>query len=532
MDPIIIVIALLLGLASRAVGYPPLLGYLVAGFAAAELGFGDAVLIGQVADLGVTLLLFTIGLKLDLRQLAEAPVWGSALAHMAIVVVLTVPTILLISAWFPSLSLASDSGAWTLAFALSFSSTVFAVKMFDERGENAALHATLAIGILVIQDLLAVGFLVLSADYPPSIWALALLLLPLARPLLNALLSRAGHGELLVLFGVAVALGFYGLFEAVQLKGGLGALVAGVLIGRSRKSSELYKSLVSLKDLFLLGFFLQIGFYGLPSLEMVVVAVLLTLLVLLRPLTYYALLVMFRFRARTAFITGLSLFNYSEFGLIVGAIAVSAGLLSQAWLTTLALAMVLSFFLATPFNTRVHALYARYSETLHRLERKKRRKTERFADLGDASVVVLGMGRVGLGAYELALQQLGPVVVGVEENIGKVKQLAESGIHCVVGDAADYDFWLDAKLAEREMLMLCLSNHRENMTVIDLAREMGFKGKIAVATRFADQEAELHEHGCITYNIYADVGRGFAEHVLEQGDLNRSSERVSSSAFD
>lgn len=521
MDPLIIVIAFLLGLFSRRIGYPPLLGYLVAGFAAAELGLGDSTVITTIADLGVTLLLFTIGLKLDLRELAQPPVWGSALAHMVLVVLLTLPVILLIGQIFPSLSLPSSSSAWTLAFALSFSSTVFAVKMFDERGENAALHATLAIGILVIQDLLAVSFLVLSADYPPSPWAIALLALPLTRPLLNALLTRAGHGELLVLFGIAVALGAYELFEWLQLKGGLGALVAGVLIGRSSKSSELYKSLVSLKDLFLLGFFLQIGFYGLPSGEMLVVALLLTVLLVLRPIIYFALLVMFRFRARTAFISGLSLFNYSEFGLIVGAIAMSAGLLSQAWLTTLALAMVLSFFVATPFNTRVHTLYANYSDRLYRFERPRRLAQESVVHLGDASVVILGMGRVGLGAYHSVREEMGAVVVGIEENIGKAQQLAESGIHCVVADATDYDFWLDSKVNERKLLMLCLSNHRENLYVINLVREMGFSGQIAVASRFADQGQELRDLDCLTFNIYADVGRGFAEQVLEQVGLDK-----------
>jgi len=517
MDALIIVVAFLLGLLSRQLGYPPLLGYLLAGFTAAELGMGDSAIIATIADVGVTLLLFTIGLKLDLRELAQLPVWGSALAHMVLVGLLTMPVIMLIGQLFPSLSLPSSSSAWTLAFALSFSSTVFAVKMFDERGENAALHATLAIGILVIQDLFAVSFLVLSADYPPSPWALALLALPLTRPLLNSVLNHVGHGELLVLFGIAVALGTYELFEWLHLKGGLGALVAGVLIGRSNKSSELYKSLISLKDLLLLGFFLQIGYYGLPSGEMLVVALLLSALIVLRPLIYFALLAVFGFRTRTAFITGLSLFNYSEFGLIVTAIAMSTGLLSQAWLTTVSLAMVLSFFIATPVNTRVHILYARYADQLRRFERPKRFKNERAAHIGDqVSVVILGMGRVGLGAYQEVRQQKGAVVVGVEESTSKAQALVESGIHCISGDATDYDFWLDTKLAERQLLMLCLSNHRENIYVVNLAREMGFSGQIAVASRFADQQQELQELDCITFNVYADVGRGFANHVLEK----------------
>ncbi|MDE0714884.1 MAG: cation:proton antiporter, partial [Gammaproteobacteria bacterium] len=342
MIAVLLLIAFLAGLVFRRLGYPPLLGFLLAGFAAHEAGVGDIETIRPLADLGITLLLFTIGLKLNLRELAQVQVWGTATAHMLIAVVLTVPVILLVGFLIPALRMESHAAAWALAFALSFSSTVFAVKIIEERGEGAALHAEIAIGILIIQDLFAVCFLVLTADRMPSPWALGLLALPFLRPVLTSLLNRAGHGELLVLFGVATAIGAYELFELVHLKGGLGALLIGILLGPAEKSSELYKSLLSLKDLFLIGFFLQIGFFGLPSPEMLLVALALSLLIFLRPLIYYFLLVGFGLRARTAFVAGFSLFNYSEFGLIVGAIAVGTGMLSPEWLTTLALAMALS----------------------------------------------------------------------------------------------------------------------------------------------------------------------------------------------
>lgn len=519
MNALLLLIAFLAGLLFRRLGYPPLLGYLLAGFAAHEVGVGDVDTIRTLADLGITLLLFTIGIKLNLRELAAVQVWGTATAHMIIAVVLTVPVILLIGWIFPVLELGSHSAAWALAFALSFSSTVFAVKIFDERGENAALHAAIAIGILIVQDIFAVCFLVLTADKAPSIWALGLLALPLLRPVLMAILDRAGHGELLVLFGVATAIGAYELFELVHLKGGLGALLFGVMLGSMKKSNELYKSLISLKDLFLIGFFLQVGFYGLPSLQMLLVAVALSLLIFLRPLIYFFLLTAFGLRGRTAFVSGVALFNYSEFGLIVGAIAVSTGTLPPEWLTTLALAMAVSFFIATPFNTRVHDIYARFSGTLHRFERRERLDRERPVSLGNAEIVVLGMGRVGVGAYETLQEQFGDVVVGVEENLEKAKQLRDQGYRCVPGDASDYDFWVDADLPRRRMLFVSLSNHRENLYVVNMARSFDFAGTLAVISRYPDHKEQLEELGCITFNLYAEAGHGFAEHVLKQSDL-------------
>ena len=516
MNALLLLIAFAAGLIFRRLGYPPLIGFLLAGFAAHEAGVGDIATIRTLADIGITLLLFTIGLKLNLKELSQIQVWGTATIHMFVAVLLTVPAIMLAGHLFPVLALESHTATWALAFALSFSSTVFAVKIFEERGENAALHAAIAIGILIVQDIFAVCFLVFTAEKPPSLWALGLLALPLLRPILNAILKRAGHGELLVLFGVAAALGAYELFELVDLKGGLGALIVGVMLGQSPKSVELYKSLVALKDLFLIGFFLQIGFFGLPSAEMFLVALALNLLLFIRPLIYYALLTWFGLRARTAYVTGVALFNYSEFGLIVAAIAVTSGMLSDDWLTTLAVAMALSFFISTLFNTRVHDLYSFISGFLQRFQRSERLARERKVSLAGAEIVVLGMGRVGVGAYETLMAEFGNVVVGVEENIDKARQRAEEGYRCVPGDASDYDFWVDAALAKRRMLLVSLSNHRENLVVVNMAKRFNYQGILAVISRYPDQKVELEALGCVTFNLYAEAGHGFAEHVLRQ----------------
>ncbi|MFK7795517.1 MAG: cation:proton antiporter [Gammaproteobacteria bacterium] len=522
MDAVIILLALLAGLIFRRFNYPPLLGYLLAGFAAHELealeyiSAGNIDIITPLADIGILLLLFTIGLKLNLRSLAAPHVWGTALIHMVIAVVLTVPVIMAAGYWMPALEVADSVSAWTLAFALSFSSTVFAVKIFDERGESASFHASTAIGVLIIQDILAVCFLVFTAEKAIGPSALILLALPLIRPLLLYLQKLSGHGELLVLFGVVCALGGAELFEAVNLKGGLGALLFGVLLGNNERSNELYKNLLNLKDLFLIGFFLQIGYYGLPSLEMLYVAFTLALLIFLRPVIYYFLLVFFKVRARTAFLSGIALFNYSEFGLIVASIAVSMSILSPEWLTTLALAMSISFFIATPFNTKVHDLFNKNYIFLDKFEREQRLPQEIIPSIGDAKVAILGMGRVGLGTYESLREIYKDKVVCIEENQLRVNKYSNSGVNCIHGDANDYEFWNQSTLLDCEKIFVCLSNHRENMYVVELARQVGYKNTLAVVSHFADEQEELERFGCIAFNLYAEAGHGFAEHVLTE----------------
>ncbi len=521
MEPLIILLAFIIGLAFKRMGYPPLPGYLLAGFIAHAMGLGDVELISSIADVGILLLLFTIGLKLHIREIAAPQVWAVAGLQIAIAVPLTTIVIILAGWVFPIFALQSTGAAWTLAFALSFSSTVFAVKMFEDRGESSSYHARLTIGILVIQDILAVGFLVLSSGKWPTIYALALVLLFFLRPVLLQLLNQSRHSELVLLFGMALALGGAELFEVVGLKGGLGALCLGLLLSNAPFTKELYTRLIDLKDLFLVGFFLQVGFYGLPEKHMLLVAVVLGFLIFLRPLIYYLLFVAFRLRARTSLLAGAALFNYSEFGLVVAAAAVTTGLLSAEWVTVIALAISISFFIATPLNSRIHRLYSRYGHLLQRVERDKRISSEVPSDLGDADVVVLGMGRVGYGAYERLKEIYRDTIVGVEEDMEKVSKHNEAGFRCVHGDASDYDFWAHSGLKDKSLVLISLSNHSENLVAVELAQQLGFEGTLAVVSRFQDEQLELETLGCVSFNLYGEAGHGFAEHVVDQLALEK-----------
>lgn len=527
MEPLVIAIAFAAGLCFRQIGYPPLLGYLLAGFFANWAGWGSGDALAPLSDAGILLLLFTIGLKLELRSLTPRYVWGSAILHMAIAVPLTTAVIYIVGSLYEPLSFDNPVAPWTLAFALSFSSTVLAIKLFEERGETASFYATIAIGILVVQDVLAVIYLVASSDKLPSIWALALLGLPLLRPLLHRLFAKTGHGELLLLSGVLFAFGAAEVFEMVNLKGGLGALVVGVLIAQSHKakSKELYDQLAGLKNLLLIGFFLQIGYYGIPELELVAVAFVLTLLIVLRPIIYFALSVSFGLRARTGWFTGLSLFSYSEFGLIVAAIAQSNGVLGEQWITTLALAMAASYLLATPFNRKAHELYVRYADRLSSHEKPERLPEEIIGSLGGATVGILGMGRVGRGAFDTLRKAGYDKIVGIEENYQLTQQRIDDGWPCVHGDASDRDFWERTGLTDCDLILVSLSNHRENVRVATLARELHFANTLAVATRFPDESRELEELGCLTFYRYQDVGRDFALNTLENMTTNKDAEK-------
>jgi len=183
IEPAIIAAAFLLGLASYLLRLPPLVGFLIAGFVLHALGYQNSILIEQLASLGVTLLLFTIGLKLKISDLVRKEIWGNATIHLIISLVLF--SLFLLFMQFLQLPLMEDlnlHGIFIIAFALSFSSTVFAVKVLEEKGQMQAVYGRLAIGILIMQDIFAVVFMTVSSGKSPSLWAFSLLLLPFLRP--------------------------------------------------------------------------------------------------------------------------------------------------------------------------------------------------------------------------------------------------------------------------------------------------------------------------------------------------------------
>lgn len=525
VEVFVVIMALLAGVAARAASLPPMVGYLAAGFALipmqqfwpemADVNFAPLV------DMGVTLLLFCIGLKLQLQTLLRPFVWAVTCIHMSLLVLLFCGLLLVLKAvgWMLLADLSWEQSL-TIGFALSFSSTVFAVKVLEERGEMASLHGKAAIGVLVMQDIFAVAYLTIISGTIPSIYAPVVLLLIPAKGLLVALLKRCGHAELLVLAGFAIAYGGYGLFEAVGLKGDLGALFIGAVLAASDKGRELAKSLLTIKDLLLVGFFLSIGQYGLPSGDAWLMALLLTALVLIKPLLFFILFARFQLRAQTALLGGLSLNHYSEFGLIVLAIAVQQGVLPETWLVILALALSFSFVVSSLINLQSNKLYSRFNQKLRSFQTSNRVAEQQPIDIGKAEILVMGMGRLGTGAYDYLQGSCGDTLVGFEENLLKVDGHSRLGRSVRVGDASDRDLWQRLPIAQVKQVILALSNHSETVLVTNMLRELGYTGNIAAVAKFEDHLEELKALGVIAFNFYSEAGAGFAEHVVSHLNEN------------
>jgi predicted Kef-type K+ transport protein len=509
--------ALIAGIAAARLGLPPMVGYLLCGFVLNFSGVYDHDRLTMIGDLGVTLLLFTIGLKLDLRSLLRPVIWAGTTLHTAIVVAV-LGTFLY---WMSLAGIQAFAGidigkAMLIGFALSFSSTVFAVKTLEDKGEYQSKYGQVAIGVLIMQDIFAVVFLAASTGKLPSVWALGLLVLIPMRYVLMHLLNRAGHsGELQVLYGIALAFGGYALFDAVDVKGDLGALIIGAMLASHPLAADVSNRLLGFKDLLLVGFFLSIGMSGNLTVSAMLIALLLTLLVIFKVVLFFVLLTRFKMRARTATLSSLTLANYSEFGLIVGAIAVSNAWLTEDWLVTIALALTMTIIIAAPINMQASRLYDRLRPTVSKFETKSLLPEDEPVDLGEAKIVVIGMGRLGTGVYDHLATDYGDLLIGIDVDPDLIDTHRAAGRNVVLADVTDEEVWDNTHTDNIEVGMLALQDHQKNLGFFNRVRERNRGAKVFAVARHQDEVAELIDAGAeAAWNMYSEAGVGLASEVI------------------
>ncbi len=516
MEVSILLAAYILGFAASRIGLPPLVGYLVAGYVLNLLNIESSQFIESVADLGILLLLFAVGLKVRFHTFSHKHVWGTAAIFG--VVGVAIPAAALLSLRFFEVDSPYNldfRSALIIGLALSFSSTVFAVKALERTDEGASIGGRIAIGILILQDVVAVSYLAVSDGVWPSAWAL--LVIPgllVAKPVFGWFLDRSGHGEVLVLLGVTLAVGVgAAAFDLVGLKADLGALVVGIALASHARAGELAERILAVKDLLLVGFFLSIGLVGLPTAQGLVVALGAIFLLPTRSFALVWLLTRFRLRVRTAVHTSLTLSAYSEFGLVVIVAAAASGAVDSAWIPTIGVAVAGSLTAASVANSMRYRMYDRWFHLLARFERHPIVAADAIFDFDDALVLVFGMGRVGTGAYDELVKRRQGRVVGLDRQQDLVSSHVREGRAVIRGDALDRDFWERARLhPDVELVVAAMSSHDANLECVRRIREFLPRASIAAIAVFRDQVADLHEAGVdVARNLYEEAGQGLAD---------------------
>ena len=233
-------------------------------------------------------------------------------------------------------------------------------------------------------------------------------------------------------------------------------------------------------------------------------------MVLLLPLKgalFFFLFLLVRLRARSAFLTGVSLTNYSEFGLIVASVVL------PEWIIPLAITVSLSFVVSAPFNRISHGLYDRLARRLIPFERDIRHPDEQPVSLGDAQILIMGMGRTGRAAYD-HLTEKGYRVVSIDSDPVAIEASHLEGRNVLFADGEDQLFWEGLHMPGVQAVIMSMNDEEAKIIATQRLRAKGFTGLVVSHAMYADIARRIQEAGADhTYLTMSEAGTGLAEHV-------------------
>lgn len=498
--------AYLMGLMASRLYFPPLVGYLVAGYVLYAFGIQADATLRHVADLGIELLLFTVGLKLKLKSLIRREVLGVGSLHLMLVTSASAVMFFAVGGHF--------TGGLVLGVSLAFSSTVLAVKVLEDSGELSTMYGRDVLSILIFQDIIAIGLLAFTHDKQPTLWALGLLALPLLRPLAYRLLNLSGDAELKLLLGITMALAGGALATQVGISSDIGALLMGIMLAGHDDIDELAKKMWSVKETFLVAFFLQIGLMGLPGQGEFLHALGLLALLPIQGWLFFTLFIMVGLRARTAFVSSLALMTYSEFALITSDAVVEKGLLPPTWQAVIGLAVALSLAIAAPLNYVSHRLFSMLEPLLIRFERKVAHPDRLPTTIGIAEWLVIGMGRTGIAAYQ-AFNRQETLVVGLDADPSVLQNQLAEGRRVLYGDAEDIELWDKLPLAKIKGIILTTPEFEVRSSAITQLKKREFQGLIGTVCFQADEEQSLYDLGAhFVIHPFTEAGKQLVEQMI------------------
>ena len=511
---------------------------LIVAFIAVGILVGPSVLgwvsandqIDLLAKFGITLLLFVVGLKLDLHIIRTmGPV---ALATGLGQVIFTSGVGYLIGIAFGMTPIT----ALYVAVALTFSSTIIIVKLLSDKREVDTLHGRIALGFLIVQDLVVVlvmiGLNALSVTGEASLMQAGfavlvkgagfLLLVGLAMryllPRLLHMLSRSQ--ELLVLFGIAWGLTLAALGVMLGFSKEVGAFVAGVSLASTPYRDALGARLTSVRDFLLLFFFLDLGArldLGLLGAQLVESLVFSLFVLIGNPLIVMIIMGVLGYRSRTGFLAGLTVAQISEFSLILGALGVSLGHISAETMGLITLVGLITISASTYMIIYSQPLYDRLAPSLWVFERRQPHREvgqDTVPDDAVPLVVLFGLGRYGNGIAR-TLRERGWRVLGVDINPDLVRTGDAMGQPVMFGDAEDPEFIATLPLGRAYWVVSTARERHVNLSLVHSLRSLGYSGQIAITAQAPDEAARLEQAGAdLIFVPFTDAAREAADRIM------------------
>jgi len=461
-----------------------------------------------LAELGIALVLFVVGLKLDVRVIRDT---GRVALTAGVVQIGFTAGVGFALSMLLGLDLVT---AAYVAMALSFSSTIIVVKLLSDRREIDELHGRIAVGVLIVQDLVVIAAIIvltaLGGESDDGVlehvaWvivkgvALVAGVGLLMRYALTALLHRAARTpELLVLGAIAWGIGLAALADNLGFSSEVGAFLGGVAIASTPYREAIGGRLVSLRDFLLVFFFLDLGAgLDLGSLGgQIVTAIVLSAFVLIgKPLIVVATTGRLGYTSRVGFLAGVSLSQISEFSLILAALGLGLGHLDADGVALITAIALITISLSTYATLYGHELHERLRRPLATFERRDGRLRD-DPDLGGepVDVIVYGGGRFGGGLLG-PLRDAGHRVLLVDFDPRVVEAARDDGHLAQFGDAEDPELPAALPLEGARWLVCTVRRREVGLALLRALQHHGYSGRIALSAHHAEDAEELLARG-------------------------------------
>lgn len=545
-------LAMIFGFIAVRLRMPPLVGYLLAGIviSPATPGFvADVGLASQLAEIGVMLLMFGVGLHFSIKDLMAV----RRIAVPGAIVQIAVATLLGIGlSHFWGWSLA---GSLVFGLCLSVASTVVLLRALEAKGLLKSINGQIAVGWLVVEDLVMVMVLVLlpalagviapaegvAATSGSDIWqavgltlakvtAFIVLMLVVGRRLLPKALwwvARTGSQELFTLSVVAVAVGVaFGAGKLFDVSFALGAFFAGMMMRESEFAHRAADESLPLRDAFAVLFFVSVGMLFDPAVvwnEPLKLLAVVAIIMLGKTAAAVALVLLFRYPLNTALTVGVSLAQIGEFSFILAGLGVALNLMPVEGQSLVLAGALISIAANSALFTAVEPLQAWVRER-SAFARKLEARDDPLAELPASThasllarqVVLVGHGRVGARIAQTLREQGIPLVVA-EENREIVDALRKDGIAAVSGDASTPEVLIQAHIARAAVLVITIPDTMSVRKMVEIARTLN-PGIDVILRTHNDEEAELLRGESLGTVFLGDteLARGMAAHVVQQ----------------
>jgi Kef-type K+ transport system membrane component KefB len=513
---LLLILAAGVGVLGRALKQPLIIAFIAVGIIAGPNVLGIVEVEGAVqllAQLGIALLLFIVGLKLDLRVIRT-------LGPVATATGLGQVFFTSVVGYFIALGLGFDpTAALYIGIALTFSSTIIIVKLLTDKGELEQLHGRIAIGFLIVQDIVVVIVMILLSafgaadpaqdqDLAAELVAVAVrgaifvaVIAALVRWILPPLLERLAHTpELLVLFGIAWAASLAAGGDLLGFSEEVGAFLAGVSLASTPYREALATRLSTLRDFLLLFFFVELGaLMNFAEIgDQLPAAIVLSAFVLIgNPIIVMIIMGVMRYRKRVGFLAGLTVAQISEFSLIFAALGVAVGHITTDTLGLITIVGVITIGLSTYMIMGSHRLYEWLAPYLAIFERPSARDHQVPDDRPCPKVIIFGVGRYGGHIIE-ELHAAGVPVMGVDFDPFALAGIEAMGVPTLYGDAEDFDLPATLPLECAEWIINSAPGLETNRALLAAMRSHGVRARIAVtahtqatADALRDTDADL-----------------------------------------